>query len=124
MFWDARNTGPDITGYDVQYRKGGGTFSDDNCGETGHDNSNCLDDITPITTTTIMDLEEDTSYSVQVRATNDEGTSAWSRVVTVKTNKDTNVPPIFAAIPADGDCPAEHCVCLRTRRPVGMSATL
>ena len=31
---------------------------------------------------------------MQVRATNDEGTSAWSRVVTVKTNKDgTNQPP-------------------------------
>ena len=34
-------------------------------------------------------MEEDTSYSVQVRAKNIEGTSAWSRVVTVKTNKGT-----------------------------------
>ena len=24
VFWDARNTGPDIDGYDVQYRKGSG----------------------------------------------------------------------------------------------------
>ena len=37
VFWHASNTGPDdFTGYDVQYRKGGGTFSVDNCrGTTG-----------------------------------------------------------------------------------------
>ena len=35
---------------------------------------------TPLTTTTITGIwTEDTSYSVQVRARNDEGTSAWSR---------------------------------------------
>ena len=45
------------------------------------------------TSTIITGLDEDTSYSVQVRAKNDEGTSAWSRAVTVKTNKGTNVPP-------------------------------
>ena len=33
--WHARNTGPDISGYDVQYRKGGGTFSDENCSPAG-----------------------------------------------------------------------------------------
>ena len=42
------------------------------------------------TTTTITGLDADTSYSVQVRAKNDEGTSAWSRLVTVKTNKVDN----------------------------------
>ena len=45
--------------------------------------------------TTITELDEDSSYSVQVRAKNDEGTSAWSRVATVKTNKGENVPPVF-----------------------------
>ena len=101
VFWDARNTGPDITHYDLQYRKGGGTYSDDNCGETGVgnctrlDDNATLDDATTITSTTIVDLEEDTSYSVQMRATNAEGTSAWSRVVTVKTNKGDNAPPTF-----------------------------
>ena len=32
--WHADNTGPDITGYDVQYRKAGGSFLDDNCRDT------------------------------------------------------------------------------------------
>ena len=45
---------------------------------------------TTYNSTTITELDEDSSYSVQVRAKNDEGTSAWSRVVTVKTNKDDN----------------------------------
>ena len=97
VFWDAKNTGPDITEYDLQYRKGGGTFLNDNCLNTDEDD-NC-DDIAPGTTnTTIIELVEDTSYSVQVRATNDEGVSAWSRVVTVKTNKGTNDPPTFNPI--------------------------
>ena len=94
MVWDAKNTGPPITEYDVKYRKGGGTFSDDNCGSTGDDNCN-ITGSPPSTTTTIVDLEEDTSYSVQVRAMNEEGTSAYSRLVTVKTNKGTNQPPVF-----------------------------
>ena len=93
VVWDARNTGPEITNYDVQYRKGGGTFSDDNCQDTEFDD-NCQN-ITGTTTTTILGLDEDTSYSVQVRAENAEGTSAWSRLVTVKTNKGTNDPPTF-----------------------------
>ena len=106
VFWDARNTGPDITRYDVQYRKGGGAFLNDDCRDADADD-NC-DNIPPETTTTIITgLEEDTSYSVQVRARNDEGTSAWSRVVTVKTNKGDNGPPTFAVIPADGQCPAD-----------------
>ena len=90
VFWDARNTGPPITSYDVQYRKGGGTFSDDNCGSEAEDN--CTDIDAGTTTIIIEALEEDISYSVQVRATNDEGTSAWSRVVTLKTNKDRVIP--------------------------------
>ena len=94
VVWDAKNTGPDISGYDVQYRKGGGTFSDDNC-ENTTDDDNCRN-ITN-TTTTITGLDEDTQYSVQVRAKNDEGTSAWSSLSlgTLKTNKGTNVPPQF-----------------------------
>ena len=96
--WDAKNTGPEITGYDVQYRKGGGTFSDDNCLNATAEN-NCQDIQPSESGTTITELEEDTSYSVQVRARNDEGISAWSRVVTVKTNKDTNAaPPTFNTV--------------------------
>ncbi|MYD52250.1 MAG: hypothetical protein F4W93_12335 [Dehalococcoidia bacterium] len=90
--WHARNTGPDITSYDVQYRKGGGTFLDDNCEGTTED-GNCSAITTG--TTTITALDEDTSYSVQVRARNEEGTSNWSGVETVKTNKGTNDPPVF-----------------------------
>ena len=70
--WHARNTGPGIDGYDVQYRKGGGSWSVDNCRDvTATSNCNGITD----TDTTITGLEEDTSYSVQVRAKNDEGTS-------------------------------------------------
>ena len=43
----------------------------------------------------ITELDADTSYSVQVRARNGEGTSAWSPSVTVKTNKSDNAPPYF-----------------------------
>ena len=60
------NTGPDITDYDVQYReKGTGRF-------TGalHEG--------PGRTLTLLDLNAGTVYEVQVRATNDEGTSDWS----------------------------------------------
>ena len=99
VVWDARNTGPVIDSYDVQYRKGGESFSKDNCGSTGTNNCN----ITGATTTTIVGLEEDTSYSVQVRATNAEGASAWSHVETVKTNKGTNLPPTFTPSPAELD---------------------
>ena len=93
VIWDAKNTGPDITSYDVQYRKGGGSFSGDNCTPSGTNND--CNGLTGTTTTTITGLDEDTSYSVQVRAKNPEGTSAWSPVVTVKTNKGENVPPTF-----------------------------
>ena len=105
VFWHAENTGPAITEYDVQYRKGGGTFLNDNCGGTTADD-NCSDiDATTLgtsLTTTIIELEENTTYSVQVRAKNAEGTSRWSSLITVKTNKDRedpaepNAPPIIA----------------------------
>ena len=60
------NTGPDITDYDVQYReKGTGRFSG-----ALHEG--------PGLTLTLSDLKPGTVYEVQVRATNDEGTSDWS----------------------------------------------
>ena len=107
VFWHAENTGPAITAYDVQYRKGGGTFLNDNCLGTAADD-NCSDiaatTLTAGLTTTITVLEENTSYSVQVRAKNAEGTSPWSSLITVKTNKDrvedgtpvANAPPTIA----------------------------
>ena len=65
--WTApANTGPPITDYDVQYREQGtGRFID---GE--HEG--------PGLSLTLADLEAGTVYEVQVRATNDEGTSDWS----------------------------------------------
>ena len=78
--WEAPdNTGPDITDYDVQYRKSGG-FN-----PHSHDG--------PGTSTTIIELEANTRYEVQVRATNDEATSLWSRSGFGTTS--SNLPPVF-----------------------------
>ena len=64
--WTApENTGPAISDYDVQYRATGGSFTD--WPHTGTS-----------TTATITGLMSETTYEVQVRATNDEGTSDWS----------------------------------------------
>ena len=65
--WSApSNAGPAITDYDVQYRAGtSGDWSDG-----GH--------VGTATTATLTGLSEDTSYQVQVRATNAEGTGDWS----------------------------------------------
>ena len=98
--WHADNTGPEITGYDVQYRKAGGSFVDDNCRDIPDGDDNCSILVTDLSdsikpSTTITGLEEDSSYSVQVRAKNKEGTSAWSSVETVRTNKGNNEPPVF-----------------------------
>ena len=115
--WHAGNTGPDISGYDVQYRKGGGTFSDDNCRDTTED-GNCAG--TTDTDTTITGLDADTSYSVQVRARNVEGTSAWSSVETVKTNKEAtppNTPPTFT----DGDTAARSVEESKSSTDVGIA---
>ena len=67
MSWsEPDNTGPAITDYDVQYReKGTGRFIDG-------------DQQGPGLTLTLTDLKPGTVYEVQVRATNDEGTSGWS----------------------------------------------
>ena len=59
------NTGPAISGYDVQYRESGGSFTN-------------WPHIGPSLSTTIRGLMPETSYEVQVRATNDEGTGDWS----------------------------------------------
>ena len=60
------NSGPPITDYDVRYREGSrGGFTD-------------AQHMGPGLSLTLDDLEPGTAYEVQVRATNDEGTSDWS----------------------------------------------
>ena len=73
------NTGPDIDDYDIQYRTGSGNFI-----PYPHNTG---------TSTTITDLDLNTRYEVQVRATNDEGTSLWSSSGYGTTS--TNQRPVF-----------------------------
>ena len=82
--WSApANAGPAITDYDVQYREGTtGDWSDGN--HTG-----------TAVTATLSGLSENTSYQVQVRATNDEGTGSWSDAGTGTT--DANAAPTFSS---------------------------
>ena len=78
---------PDITDYDVQYRLASdttGSYTDAQYNGTA-------------TTTTITGLTEDTEYEAQVRATNDEGTGAWSQTGSGSTGANapaTGAPPI------------------------------
>ncbi len=75
------NAGPAIDDYDVQYREGtSGDWSD--AGHTG-----------TATTATLTGLSENTSYQVQVRATNDEGTGAWSDAGSGATAEAANAAP-------------------------------
>ena len=69
------NGGPDIAGYDLQYRVGTtGTWEDFAHSDTA-------------VTTTVTGLTADTSYQVQVRAVNEEAFSDWSDASdAVKTN--------------------------------------
>ena len=92
--WSApTNTGPDINSYDLQYRQGtSGSFSN------GPQNVNGL-------TTTIPNLSVNTSYQVQVRATNDEGNSPWSPSGTGSTDSLPVTPPgkVFGVNITSGD---------------------
>ena len=77
------NAGPAITDYDVQYREGTtGNWTDG--GHTG-----------TAVTATLSGLSENTSYQVQVRATNDEGTGDWSDAGSGTT--DANAAPAFSS---------------------------
>ena len=82
------NAGPPITDYDYQYRvkTTAGAWTE----VTG----------TPITalSATIASLIENTEYDVQVRATNDEGTSGWSGSGNGST--DANAAPSFTSAAA------------------------
>ena len=77
------NAGPAITDYDVQYRAG--------TSAPWSDGSHIGTALTAILT----GLEEDTSYQVQVRATNAEGTGGWSASGSGAT--DANAAPSFTS---------------------------
>ena len=89
---DASWTAPDMTGkpaitdYDVQYKKSGdSTWTSHSFTGTG-------------TSTTITGLTSGTVYEVKVRATNDEGTSAWSPVGRTASPK-VPAAPVVASTP-------------------------
>ena len=82
--WSApNNDGPEITDYDVQYRAG--------TSAPWSDGSHIGTALTAILT----GLEADTSYQVQVRATNAEGTGGWSASGSGAT--DANAAPSFTS---------------------------
>ena len=74
------NTGPPITDYDLQYRLGDGAYT-----AAGHEG--------PGLEATLEGLQTDTPYEVQVRASNAEGTGAWSASGMGRTR--ANVAPVF-----------------------------
>ena len=85
VWHEPENTGPDVTGYEVEYKESIETeFGSSNLNVTQNDR-----------TATITDLDADTSYDVRVRATNGENDSQenWSFVGTGSTNKEGNSPP-------------------------------
>ena len=81
---------PDIESYDLQYRKGTtGNFTDGPQDETG-------------LTATISGLDADSAYQVQVRATNDEGDSAWSNSGSGSRVRDAADGPALERLPDGG----------------------
>ena len=96
LSWSAPdNTGPAITGYDVQYREKDATPPAAWIPVT-HTGTG--------TTTGITGLTDATTYEVQVRATNAEGTGAWSASGTGTPGTGSAVPnraPVIGALPTD-----------------------
>ena len=95
--WSApSNEGPAISDYDVQYRAGDSTTTSGTWSALTHDGT--------AASASIAGLSEDTSYQVQVRATNDEGTGDWSAAGVGATS--ANAAPAFTSDAAFG--PAEN----------------
>ena len=84
VVWSAPlNTGPSITGYDLRYRTtGAGDWATKSFGV--------------VTSDTISGLADSTTYEVQLRATNAEGTGSWSDSGE-GTTLTPNHAPVFAA---------------------------
>ena len=90
------NTGPPITDYDVQVRE------EDRGGFTGalHEG--------PGRSLTLSDLEAGTLYQVQVRATNEEGTSGWSDA-----GEGMTVTPLTVVMASGADPPVSGAFTVR-----------
>ena len=87
--WSTANTGPGIINHDLRYREGNGLWQTDNCSITGVTaGTNTCSAFTPtVSTAQIESLTANTQYSVQMRARNVEGESAWSPAVSQRTNR-------------------------------------
>ena len=83
--WDApENTGPPITDYDYRHREPPGAWTE------------VTNTTITVTTVTISGLAASTSYDVEVRATNAEGTSDWSNSgYGLTAAAGANSPPVF-----------------------------
>ena len=83
--WTApSNAGPPITDYDVQYRV---ADSGDDFSDASHDGVGV--------SAAITELSANTTYEVQVRATNDEGIGLWSTSGEGNTSSAPNNAPVF-----------------------------
>ena len=85
VYWNApENDGPPIVDYDYRYREPSGTWTEVT--------STTINE----TTVTIQGLTANTSYDVEVRARNAEGTSGWSNSGYGSTTAaGANSPPVF-----------------------------
>ncbi len=91
--WTApTNTGPEITAYDVRYILSSADETDDNNWTEVTDAYTSSGDLEY----TIDQLPQSTSYDIQVRAKNAEGTSEWSDSVAEMTR--ANHAPVFTSI--------------------------
>ena len=96
--WTApTNTGPAISGYDVRYIL---TSADENVDANWTEVEDAWTSGSGGNLEyTIGSLSQNTSYDVQVRAENDEGTSGWSSSVAGTT--EANVAPVFTSVSAE-----------------------
>ena len=94
VIWDMpENTGPPITGYVVEC-SGAGITSSNPCPQpTDSDVTNLAGEIQEYT---ITGLTPDSSYTVRVRADNDEGLGSWSTSENQSTSKAGNEIPTIA----------------------------
>ena len=81
------NTGPEITDYDVQYRQA----DSDAFINAEYEITSVLYDDTK-KSMRLTDLSPNTEYDIRVRATNEEGTSAWSESGKWKTSEQEVIP--------------------------------